>query len=146
MELNIEYENGKMCVNIENFLDMHSIGKFKKLLKVIDTSYTPEAHDVLKAYIMDYLGTVDDRLRSHANKAVDARTHYKEQLPELERLIYKRGTYRRNTPQYKECTKKIKDKRAYLKNLKTVWKSQERYFDEALKNKAFYEKCLKLLN
>ena len=146
MELKIKYENGQMCVYVENFLDMRSIGKFKKLLKVIDTSYTPEARDELKAYIMPYLENVEERLRLCEKRSVDARTHYKELFPELERLIYKRDTYCRNTPPYKYFSQKIKEKRAYLKDLKTVWKVQERYFDEAFKNKVFYEKCLKLLS
>ena len=146
MELKIKYENGQMCVNVENFLNMRSIGKFKKLLKVIDTSYTPEARDELKAYIVEYLDNVEELLQLHANRSIKAKNAYKENLPKLEHLIYNRNLHQRNTPQYKEYAKKVKDKREYLNDLKKCWKAQERYFDEAFKNKAFYEKCLKLLS
>ena len=149
MELIIKYRtksgNGVMNINVESFLEMRSISKFKKLLKVIDMSDTPDAKEQLKAYIVEYLETIETRLKDYYNKGAKACTEYKEKKPELQRLIYQRDIYKKNTPPYKECMEKVKNKREELRHLKAVWKSQESYFNKTLKNKEFYKKCLDLL-
>lgn len=149
MELIIKYRDknskGTMRINVENFLNMRKIAKFKKLLKVIDTSDTPEAKEQLKAYIVDYLESAYERLEEYANKAVNAKTEYKEKEPELTKLIYARDRYKKGSAGYKEAGKKVKAKREELRHLKAVWKSQESYFNDTMKNKKFYKKCLDLL-
>lgn len=57
MELIIKYRAGVITIHIENFLERANLKDFKKLLKIIDKSDTPEARDVLKDYIREYLQT-----------------------------------------------------------------------------------------
>ena len=120
MELKIRYRNGEMVVLIDEFLNVRNITKFRKLLKIIDKSYTPEARDVLKNYITNYLAEVDEKLKHHANKAVDARTEYKEQKILLEDIVYKRDRFKRNTQQYKLLMENVKQKRERLRHLKVI--------------------------
>lgn len=145
MELKIKYHNGEMVILIDSFLNMRNITKFKKLLKIIDTSYTPEARDVLKDYITNYLATVDTRLKEYANEGVTARTEYKEQQILLETLVKSRDIYKKKSREYKYFAEKVKKQRERIRHLKAVWKSQESYFNNTLKNKEFYKKCLDLL-
>lgn len=63
MELTIKYRAGVMTIHVENFLERTNLKDFKKLLKIIDASYTPEARDVLKEYITEYLQTSNDLLQ-----------------------------------------------------------------------------------
>ena len=42
MDLEIRYENGSMTVHLEEFLNIRSIAKVRKLLKLIRSSFTPE--------------------------------------------------------------------------------------------------------
>ena len=61
--LNIVYPNGRMNINTEGFLNECGVGRFKKLLKIIKMSYTPDVYvKQLKAYITEYLATADDRI------------------------------------------------------------------------------------
>lgn len=41
MDLYIKYDNGSMAIHLDAFLDYRSIGKVKKLVKLIQQSYTP---------------------------------------------------------------------------------------------------------
>ena len=61
-ELNIVYPNGRMNIYVEAFLDVCGVTKFKKLLKIIKMSYTPDVHiEQLRTYITDYLESADDK-------------------------------------------------------------------------------------
>ena len=150
MELKIEFgsmmHKGIMTLCVDRFLDMCNMKDFKKLLNLIDTSYTPEARDVLKEYITEYLAKVDDELKNYANNIVNARTEYKEQQPSLDALIKSRDRYKKNTEPYKEGMEKVKQQREKMRNIKYVWKSNEREFYETLKRKECYQKYLALLD
>ena len=145
MELTIRYHAGVMTLNVDNFLYNTNIKNFKKLLKIIDESYTPEARDVLKNHMSGYLETVDDRLKVYANNVVNARTEYKEQKPVLDALINSRDRYRKNTPPYKDLMQRVKQQREKMQNLRHTYLSNEREFKRVLNRKKFYEKCLELM-
>lgn len=146
MELIIKYRNGSMCINIDKFLDVENITKFKKLLKIIRTSYTPEVEEVLKACITDFLNTVDDTLKVYANRIVNARTAWKEGQEPLNNLIARRDCYKRSTEPYKLYAKQIKAKRDELRALKINWCSSEEYFNNLMKRRGFCEKCLQIMS
>lgn len=145
MELTIKYRAGVMTLNVDRFLYSTNLKDFKKLLKIIDESYTPEARDVLKEYMTGYLPTVDDRLKVYANNVVNARTEYKEQKPVLDALINSRNRYRKNTPPYKDLTQTIKLQLEKMQNLRRAYMSNESEFKHVLNRKKFYEKCLSLM-
>ena len=61
--LNIVYPSGRMNINTDRFLNDCGVGRFKKLLKIIKMSYTPDVYvKQLKDYITEYLATADDRI------------------------------------------------------------------------------------
>ena len=54
-EITIRYENGEMIIRLENFFNPPSIMRTRKLLKVIQSSYTPEAINQILSYTTDVL-------------------------------------------------------------------------------------------
>jgi hypothetical protein len=60
--LKIVYPNGKMDINLDNFLDTCGVMKFRKLLKIIKMSYRPVIYvEILRDYMTEYLATADDK-------------------------------------------------------------------------------------
>ena len=53
MDLEIRYENGSMTVHLEEFLNIRSIAKVRKLLKLIRSSFTPECEQQIKEFVQD---------------------------------------------------------------------------------------------
>ena len=54
-EITIRYEKGEMIVRLDNFFNPPSIMRTRKLLKVIQSSYTPEAVNQIFFYLTDVL-------------------------------------------------------------------------------------------
>lgn len=55
MDLEIRYENGSMTVHLEEFLNIRSITKVRKLLKLIRSSFTPECEQQIKEFVQDWI-------------------------------------------------------------------------------------------
>lgn len=53
MDLEIKYENGSMTVHLEEFLNIRSITKVRKLLKLIRSSFTPECEQQIKEFVQE---------------------------------------------------------------------------------------------
>jgi hypothetical protein len=145
MELKIEYVNGVMIIHTDCFLGMRNIAKFKKLLKIIETSNTPEARDVLKNYITSYLAEVDEKLKEYEKKISSSNVECMIASQELQRLVERRSNYRKNTDMYKKCDELVKKQRKDVAMWKTMFRQYKQRFKETQKNKEFYKKCLDLL-
>ena len=55
MDLEIRYENGSMTVHLEEFLNIRSIAKVRRLLKLIRSSFTPECEQQIKEFVQDWI-------------------------------------------------------------------------------------------
>jgi hypothetical protein len=92
-KLNIIYPHGRMTINVENFLDDCGVTKFKKLVKIINMSYTPEAHiEILKNYIIDYLSSAKERTQLFIDKAESYEREISNNEQYLAKLIHKRNS------------------------------------------------------
>ena len=81
-----------MTINVENFLDNCGVTKFKKLVKIINTSYTPEDHlEILKTYISDYINVSDTLIDSTVLLAKESVVTIKTKEEQLKNLIHKRN-------------------------------------------------------
>lgn len=69
MVLTIKYGTGCgkgiMNVNVEEFLNKATLKDFKKLLKIIDMSDTPEVKEQLKEYITNILIILDENIKAN---------------------------------------------------------------------------------
>lgn len=66
MDLEIRYENGSMTVHLEEFLNIRSIAKVRKLLKLIRSSFTPECEQQLKNLFRNRLNNLNRFRRNTA--------------------------------------------------------------------------------
>ena len=96
--LHISYNNGRghMTVNTLAFLSEQGIRNIRKLIKLIESSDTPDELEKLHSVLREEISTFDLRLKELANRGANARTRYKELEPELDRLVYQRERYKKS--------------------------------------------------
>ena len=162
--IKITYPRGRMTINKDVFLSTCGVTKFRKLLKVIKMSHTPDWHiEDLRKYMTEYINASDDikcNLTADINK-------YEIQLGALEQtlvtLTYKRGqveamlskiltytTYR--SEEYKltkeskdELTQSIKDTRNEAVSIRSKLRGAMSEYKRVEKNCKNYSKYLEIL-
>lgn len=68
-----------MTINLPEYLDGQTLTNIRRLIKVVETSDTPEELEKLHSYVEAELQQIDRRMKEAANKAVDARTTVTEE-------------------------------------------------------------------
>ena len=66
MDLEIRYENGSMTVHLEEFLNIRSITKVRKLLKLIRSSFTPECEQQIKEFVQEQAEQFEQVQKEHS--------------------------------------------------------------------------------
>lgn len=66
MDLEIRYENGSMTVHLEEFLNIRSITKVRKLLKLIRSSFTPECEQQIKKFVQEQTEQFEQVQKEHS--------------------------------------------------------------------------------
>lgn len=66
MDLEIRYENGSMTVHLEEFLNIRSIAKVRKLLKLIRSSFTPECEQQIKEFVQEQAEQFEQVQKEHS--------------------------------------------------------------------------------
>lgn len=129
-----------MTINLPEYLDCQTITNIRRLIKVVETSDTPEELEKLHNYMEAELQQIDRRMKEAANKAVDARTKAKELQPELNKLVYARNRYKKNSPPYKELMEKVKDMRERIALQNSVYRCQKSEVSRLQRNKEKFNK------
>ena len=142
LTMNIRYNGGKgrMTINLPEYLDGQTLTNIRRLIKVVETSDTPEELEKLHSYVEVELQQIDRRMKEAANKAVDARTKAKELQPELNKLVYARNRYKKNSPPYKELMEKVKDMRERIALQNSVYRCQKSEVSRLQRNKEKFNK------
>lgn len=140
--MNIRYNSGKgrMTINLPEYLDGQTLTNIRRLIKVVETSDTPEELEKLHSYVEVELQQIDRRMKEAANKAVDARTKAKELQPELDKLVYARNRYKKNSPPYKELMEKVKDMRERIALQNSIYRCQKSEVSRLQRNKEKFNK------
>lgn len=146
MDLYIKYGNGSMVIHLEAFLDCRSIGKVKKLVKLIQQSYTPDALDKLKEFIEQEIEQFEPRMKEDANYYVGYKPKLKFSEQNLEKCLNDRSRYKRGTDGWEHYNELVKEFRQEIKETKLQMKQRKSDFDACVKNKAFYEKVLEIIS
>lgn len=143
--LHISYNNGRghMTVNTLAFLSKQGIRNIRKLIKLIESSDTPDELEKLHSYLQQQLSTIEPRMKELANKGVNARTKYKELEPELQKLIYERERYRKSDDRYKALMIRVKDMREKIRHYKAVYSSTLSDFNALNRDKEKFSKLAK---
>ncbi len=143
--LHISYNNGRghMTVNTLAFLSEQGIRNIRKLIKLIESSDTPDELEKLHSILREEISTFDLRLKELANRGVNARTRYKELEPELERLVYQRERYKKSDQRYKDLMLRVKAMREDIRHEKAVYHSAVSDFKRFSRNKEKFNKLAK---
>lgn len=129
-----------MTINLPEYLDCQTLTNIRRLIKVVETSDTPEELEKLHSYVEAELQQIDRRMKEAANKAVDARTKAKELQPELDKLVYARNRYKKNSPPYKELMEKVKDMRERIALQNSIYRCQKSEVSRLQRNKEKFNK------
>lgn len=140
--MNVRYNGGKgrMTINLPEYLNSQTITNIRRLIKLVESSDTPEELEKLHSYVEEELQHFDERMKVAANRAVDARTKSKEIQQELDKLIYERDRYKKNSPPYKNLMDKVKDKRKELSHQRSIYFSQTSDISHFKHNKEKFSK------
>lgn len=143
--LHISYNNGRghMTVNTLAFLSEQGIRNIRKLIKLIESSDTPDELEKLHSVLREEISTFDLRLKELANRGANARTRYKELEPELERLVYQRERYKKSDQRYKDLMLRVKAVRENIRHEKAVYNSAVSDFKRLSRNKEKFNKLAK---
>lgn len=143
--LHISYNNGRghMTVNTLAFLSEQGIRNIRKLIKLIESSDTPDELEKLHSILREEISTFDLRLKELANRGANARTRYKELEPELERLVYQRERYKKSDQQHKDLMLRVKAVRENIRHEKAVYHSAVSDFKRLSRNKEKFNKIAK---
>lgn len=129
-----------MTINLPEYLDGQTLTNIRRLIKVVETSDTPEELEKLHSYVEAELQQIDRRMKEAANKAVDARTKAKELQPELDKLVYARNRYKKNSLPYKELMEKVKDMRERIALQNSIYRCQKSEVCRLQRNKEKFNK------
>lgn len=66
MDLEIRYENGSITVHLEEFLNIRSITKVRKLLKLIRSSFNPECEQQIKEFVQEQTEQFEQVQKEHS--------------------------------------------------------------------------------
>ena len=101
MDLEIRYENGSMTVHLEEFLNIRSIAKVRKLLKLIRSSFTPECEQQIKEFVQDWIEQFEQK-QLETERYI---TGYEQKVSycqkQLRDALYTRNSYKKSTPLHK---------------------------------------------
>lgn len=159
MDLEIRYENGSMTVHLEEFLNIRSITKVRKLLKLIRSSFNPECEQQIKEFVQEHSIYIEGYTQKvkYAEQQIRQTKHCISQIQTgVKNSQLLRDSHRKNTKvwkdrnadvkKYRERLKEprntLKEQKKELKELKFLLRSRQQSFDRNIRNKDFYKKVL----
>ena len=146
MDLFIKYEHGSMTIHLEAFLDCRNITKFKKLVKLIQQSYTPDEVNKIKNHIEQFNETYEQEQKVLANKGIAYLDKVRFTERQIANCIFNREHYRKKTDGWNHYNSLVKQLREENRELKALLADSKREFSQGQKNKVFYDKCLEILS
>lgn len=145
MDLQIKYDNGSMVVHLEEFLGCRNITKFKKLVKLIQQSYTPDEINKILNHIEQFNENYELDQKVTQQKIVG----YSEKVRFCERQINSctvtRDLYKKKSENWVTFNDVLKERREELKQMQQLLRTEKQAFVKRQKDKAFFDKCSNVL-
>lgn len=141
----IKYENGEMRINLEEFLCCscnRSISKVRKLVKIINNSYTPEVIEDMKKFIEQRMNTTDTIIETAREHCLVFNDEVKKYEKRLDSVVAHRANYKRNTDGWKYYNKQVKEVRENLRTAKVNMRAAKSQFNDTVRMKNFFIKLL----
>lgn len=136
---------GRMCIYLYNFITTHSITKFRKLLKIIRTSDTPDEEQK----IVDLFNRFNEQYEPCRQQLKMEKFQADMQMgrcqTDVDVLKVQRDRYRRNTPPYKKYAALLKKAKGELIEAKAAYRQAVRNEKKIEKTMVFIKKCLETM-
>ncbi len=136
---------GHMCVHLHEFMSVHNITKFRKLLKIIRESNTPDEEKKIREWCEQFIEQTEPFKKKEVNFMFDMKEKIRKLETQVDLLKYQRDRYRRNTPPYKELGVKLKEEKEKLSTAKKLLRDAERNIKGVESDKKFILKCLEIM-
>ena len=150
MDITIKYNNGQMLIHLEELVSEGSIVRFRKILKLIRWSHTPECEEKIKDFIKGKLDSFDqESIRlEHIIKQYEASAGIYKTRVEFARR--NRDQYKRSTPLHKsepweQWNEEMKQMKENLHEQKILLSSYQLDYNKAKKENVFCRKALEEL-
>jgi hypothetical protein len=134
-----------MVIDLEEFMKMCNITKFRKVLNLIRCGSTPDEEAKILNHIEQFNEDYEATQKVLANKVVGYTDKIKITEREIEGLTARRSRFRRNSEMWKKYSEGVKLQREELKLLKKDKSSADREFKQNVRLKGFYEKCIEVM-
>lgn len=134
-----------MRINLEEFLCCscnRSISKVRKLVKIINNSYTPEVIEDMKKFIEQRINTTDTIIETAREHCLVFDDEVKKYEKRLDSVVAHRANYKRNTDGWKYYNKQVKEVRENLRTAKVNMRAAKSQFNDTVRMKNFFIKLL----
>lgn len=134
-----------MQINLEEFLCCscnRSISKVRKLVKIINNSYTPEVIEDMKKFIEQRINTTDTIIETAREHCLVFDDEVKKYEKRLDSVVAHRANYKRNTDGWKYYNKQVKEVRENLRTAKVNMRAAKSQFNDTVRMKNFFIKLL----
>lgn len=136
---------GEMCIHLKEFLSMRNITKFRKLLKIIRDSDTPDEEQKIIKWCEQFLEQVEPFKKQAILKKHEKQAEIRFHESRVELMTYQRDRYRKNTPPYKELAEKVRTEKQNLSAVKAAYRQAVQDEKNAESDKKFIRKCLETM-
>lgn len=141
MDLQIKYENGSMVVHLEEFLGCRKITKFRKLVKLIRQSYTPEELNKILNYIEQFNETYELDQKVTQQKIVGYSDKVRFCEMQISRCTTSRDSYKKQSENWVTFNDNLKEHRDELKQLNQLLRAAKQEYKNRQRDKAFLDEC-----
>ena len=136
---------GKMRIHLYNFIEMHSITKFRKLLKIIRTSDTPgEEHKIDKVF-KKFSEQYESCKQQLAAEKIQHSREIRMYQVDTDVLKIHRNYYTRNGPSSKKYSTLLKEGKEKLTEAKAAYRQAVQREKALQKTMVFIKKCLEIM-
>lgn len=145
MDLQIKYENGSMVVHLEEFLGCRKITKFRKLVKLIRQSYTPEELNKILNYIEQFNETYELDQKVTQQKIVGYSDKVRFCEMQISRCTTSRDSYKKQSENWVTFNDNLKEHRDELKQLNQLLRAVKQEYKNRQRDKVFLDECSNVL-
>ena len=136
---------GNMCIYLYNFIRMHSITKFKKLLKIIRTSDTPDEEHKIDELFKKFSEQYEPCKQQLAAEKIQHSREIRIYQTDTDVLKIHRNCHTRNSPSYKKYSALLKEGKEKLSKAKAAYRQAVQREKVLKKTMVFMKKCLETM-
>ena len=136
---------GSMLIHWIKWMEMHNVTKFRKLLKIIRESNTPDEEKKIREWCEQFLEQTEPFKKKEVNFIFDMKEKIRKLETQADLLKYQRDKFRRNTKPYKELGIRLKEEKKNLSTAKTLLRDAEQNIKGVESDKKFILKCLEIM-